>query len=414
MSFSRLVRAAWLIAALIPSSALAQAGNSTISGVVKDATGGALPGASVKVVNEDTGVSVDTVTNDEGLYRVPTLVPGRYRIETNLDGFDPAVRRPVTLEVGQTLANRHHARRGGAVRDGQRLGGGAAARGVADARQSRRSSRARCSTRCRCRIAPPRHWPSLAPGVIMIDTGVGTAENYPIFSVAGGRARNQNFILDGGNAIERGRPDAPAAVDQPAGRRHAGVQGHHQQLRRGVSATRRAVWSTMSTRSGTSQFRGSAFESLQNDALNARNFFATAKPRVRLNQFGGTFGGPITRGTTFFFGTWERTRQLTSETVVSTVPTLLNRAGDFSDLRTAPARPIVIYDPANAPAVCRQCDSREPARPGGGRGAAVLPAAESRRARRPTPTTTSGTANRRSTATFSSAASITGSDRTTC
>ena len=86
-------------------------------------------------------------------------------------------------------------------------------------------------------------------------------------------------------------------------------------------------------------------ESLQNDALNARNFFATTNPRVRLNQFGDTLGGPITRGKTFFFATWERTSQLTSDTIISTVPTLLNRQGDFSDLRNSAGQPILIVDP---------------------------------------------------------------------
>ena len=67
---------------------------------------------------------------------------------------------------------------------------------------------------------------------------------------------------------------------------------------------------------------------------------------MRLNQFGGTLGGPVKRGTTFFFGSWERTRQLTSEPIVSTVPTLLNRAGDFSDLRSSTGLPVAVYDPA--------------------------------------------------------------------
>src|SRR5205085_898136 len=102
---------------------------------------------------------------------------------------------------------------------------------------------------------------------------------------------------------------------------------------------------TMSTRSGTNRFRGSAFESLRNDALDAKNYFAATKPPIRLNQFGGTLGGPVTHGRTFFFGSWERTRQLTSDAIVSTVPTLRNRQGDFSDLRGSGGQPIAIYDP---------------------------------------------------------------------
>ena len=185
---------------------------------------------------------------------------------------------------------------------------------------------------------------SLAPGVIMIDTGTGTAENYPVFSAAGGRARNQNFILDGGNAsnaVGLTRPQQLISLPVDAMQEFKVISNNYS-AEYGHS-TGGVV--TMSTRSGTSQFRGSAFESLRNDALDARNFFATAKPPIRLNQFGGTLGGPIKQSKTFFFGSWERTRQLTSDAIVSTVPTLLNRQGDFSDLRNSAGQPIVIYDP---------------------------------------------------------------------
>src|SRR4029079_705509 len=67
---------------------------------------------------------------------------------------------------------------------------------------------------------------------------------------------------------------------------------------------------------------------------------------IRLNQFGGAVGGPIAKDKTHFFASWEQTRQKTSDTVTSTVPTLLNRQGNFSDLRNSSGQSIVIYDPA--------------------------------------------------------------------
>src|SRR5262245_230620 len=82
----------------------AQSGTSAIAGLVKDASGAAVPGASVKVANEETGIVVDTISNGDGLYRVNALVPGHYRVEVTLDGFQPLVRGPLTLEVGQTMA----------------------------------------------------------------------------------------------------------------------------------------------------------------------------------------------------------------------------------------------------------------------------------------------------------------------
>src|ERR1700675_1367359 len=169
---------------------------------------------------------------------------------------------------------------------------------------------------------------SLAPGVIMIDPGTGTAENYPVFSVAGGRARNQNFILDGGNvsnAVGLTRPQQLPSLPVDAMQEfrvitnnYAAEYGH---------STGGIV--SMSTRAGTNQYHGSLFESLQNDVFNARNFFAPAKAPVRLNQYGGSLGGPIRKDKTHFFVTWEQTRQLISFDTTSTVPTLIERQGDF-------------------------------------------------------------------------------------
>ncbi len=167
---------------------------------------------------------------------------------------------------------------------------------------------------------------ALAPGVVMIDTGAGTAENYPVFTVAGGRPRNQNLPARRRQRDQRRRPHAPAAADQPAGGRDAGVQGHHQQLLGGVRPLHRRRRDACPRAPAPTSFRGSVFESLRNDALDARNFFAQSKPPISLNQFGGTFGGPAVRDRTFFFGTWERTRQLVSNAVVSTVPTLAEPA----------------------------------------------------------------------------------------
>src|SRR5688572_7149613 len=102
----RFVRAAILIvfaAFLFPGVGLAQSGSSTISGTVKDVTGAVLPGATVKVINEETGVSVEVITDEQGSYRAATLVPGQYRVESALDGFETAVRR-IALEAGRALA----------------------------------------------------------------------------------------------------------------------------------------------------------------------------------------------------------------------------------------------------------------------------------------------------------------------
>lgn len=332
-----------LLVLAMPAPLAAQTGSSTISGLVTDDSGAPIPGASVRVVNEETGVAVETGTNGAGLYRVAALVPGTYRVETTLDGFEPAVRRPIRLEVSQTLAIDLTLSVG---RRTESIEVTAAAPLV----ESQSSNVTQTVTREMLAALPlpnraASSLASLAPGVIMIDTGSGTAENYPIFSIAGGRARNQVFMLDGGNATN--------AVGLTRSQQLTSLPVDAMQEFRVISNNYAAEYGhstggilTMSTRSGTNALRGSLFEALRHDGLDATNFFATSKPRIRLNQFGGTLGGPIKRDRTFFFATWERTAQLTSEATVSTVPTLLNREGNFSDLVDNTGQPVVVYDPA--------------------------------------------------------------------
>src|SRR5262245_7437315 len=197
MNVRKLARLAPILFLLVPVALHAQSGNSTISGLVKDSTGGALPGVSIVVRNVATAVSFDAVSNEEGLYRVGALVPGNYRVEASVDAFEPFV-RTVMLAVSQTLAL-------DVTLDVARQSETVSVEATVPLGDSQTSNIAQTETRQMLTALPlPNRAASsllsLAPGVIMIDTGTGTAENYPVFSVAGGRARNQHFILDGGNA----------------------------------------------------------------------------------------------------------------------------------------------------------------------------------------------------------------------
>ena len=92
-----------LLVALIPSVASAQSGTSAISGTVRDSSGIGIPGAIVRIVNEDNQSRVEAVTNTQGAYRAAELAPGRYRVEAIFDGFETAVRRQA-VDAGQTAA----------------------------------------------------------------------------------------------------------------------------------------------------------------------------------------------------------------------------------------------------------------------------------------------------------------------
>src|SRR5262245_44062546 len=101
--FVRVVRAALLAAiVLVPFAALAQT-PATITGVFHDSSGAAVPGATVRITNEENGAVVEFVSADRGAYQSDALEPGKYKIEAILDGFETAVRR-VSLDAGQALA----------------------------------------------------------------------------------------------------------------------------------------------------------------------------------------------------------------------------------------------------------------------------------------------------------------------
>jgi hypothetical protein len=332
-----------ILGVIFSALAAAQSGTSTISGTIKDATGSVIPGAKVKVVNEQTGAQQSTLTNETGLFRAGSLLPGSYRVEVESDGFQKMIRGPVTVEVGQVVALDLALELGKAsetvtVTESQPLTESQTSN-VGQVVNRQMLSGLPLPNRAASSLA------ALAPGVVMIDTGAGTAENYPVFSVAGGRARNQNFTLDGGNvsnAVGLTRPQQLTSLPVDAMQEFKVIANNYS-AEYGHS-TGGIV--TMTTRSGTNQYHGSLFESLQNDVFNARNFFAATRAPVRLNQYGGSFGGPIRKDKTHFFVTWEQTCQLTSFETASTVPTLLNRQGDFSDLRSTAGKLIPIYDPA--------------------------------------------------------------------
>lgn len=320
----------------------AQSGSSTITGTIKDPSGSGIPAAFLKVANEQTGAAINSVTDQNGFFRAVSLVPGSYRVEVESPGFQKLVRERVTVEVDQVLA----------LDLSLQLGKASETVTISEnvpTVEAQSSNVAQVVNRQMLAGLPlPNRAAStlaaLAPGVVMIDTGVGTAENYPVFSVAGGRARNQTFTLDGGNvsnAVGLTRPQQLTSLPVDAMQEFRVIANNYS-AEYGHST---GGIITMSTRSGTNQYHGSLFESLQNDFFNARNFFSTKRAPVRLNQYGATFGGPIRKDKTHFFVTWEQTRQLTSFDTTSTVPTLLNAKGDFSDLRNSAGNLIRIYDP---------------------------------------------------------------------
>ncbi|MBI3281692.1 MAG: hypothetical protein HYZ57_17840, partial [Acidobacteria bacterium] len=138
-----------------------------------------------------------------------------------------------------------------------------------------------------------------------------------------------NYQLDGADNHD---PyfNTPSVFPSPDALDEFAIQTNSYGADRGRNA---GAFMTAVTRSGTNQFHGTLFEFVRNEKLNARNFFANSVPPFKRNQFGGTFGGPIQRNRTFFFGSWQRTTQRSAAgSVTATVPTAEQRRGDFSAL----------------------------------------------------------------------------------
>ncbi len=324
--------AACLLAA---SAAMAQIAGGTLAGDVVDQAGAPVPGATVTVTAVATGTSRTTFTSADGGYVVAGLQPGRYRVQVELAGFRPLTREGVQLATGETIRVDLQLEVGGVAE---------AVTVTADAPLLRTDSSGLGHVVDNQRIVElplnGRSFISLAtlvPGVAMPPPPAA-----PLPRINGGRPRTNEYLFDGISVLqpEPGQvaffPNVDAIQEfkiesnsPPAefGRFNGGVVN-------------------LTTKSGSNVVRGTVFEFLRNESLNARNFFASTnpvKPKFRRNQFGGVLGGPIRRDRTFFFVDYQGQRQTIGRTVISTVPTVLQRQGVFTE--SIGGRVPVIYDP---------------------------------------------------------------------
>jgi hypothetical protein len=340
----RLPLAVLLLAAAVLE---AQTTTSTITGVVKDSTGAAVPQAPVTVINSDSGVAFPAVSNEIGLYRVSSLIPGSYRVEVAAQGFQKFVRSGITVQISQTLQVDLNLQ----VGDIRQV---VDVTGAAPVLESQTSTIGQLVERNMIDGMPMPNRTSTALLALIPGASIqNVTGDIPIFSVAGGRMRNQQFTLDGGNhtntvglAVNQSQVPLPMDAMQEFRVLSNNYSAEYGQSQSGVV--------TLATRSGTNQWHGNLFEYFRNEAIDARNFFSATRPKFRQNQFGGSLGGPIRKDKTHFFVTYERTQQVTGGTAIWTVPSARQRTGDFSQTLNAQGRQIVIYDPSTTQGTVRQ------------------------------------------------------------
>jgi hypothetical protein len=310
----------------------AQAVGATLNGTVTDASGAVVPNATITITNTATGVARTASTNDAGLYSAPNLQPGDYGVTATAAGFATESTK-LTLTVGaqQTL---NLSLKVGTSTQTVEITSAAPNINLVE------STLGGLNTESQIKELPlnGRSWSdlaNLAPGVYSIHEQPLTSsrDRYTRgfgqeLSISGNRPQQNNYRLDGISIMdaEQGAPGSllggNLGVDAISefsvlttnysteyGRAAGGV----------VNAT---------TKSGTNQFHGNAYEFLRNSALDGRNFFDGATvPQFRRNQFGGSAGGPIKKDRVFIFGDYEGLRQVLNATQSSPVPTAAARQG---------------------------------------------------------------------------------------
>jgi outer membrane receptor protein involved in Fe transport len=346
----------WLAAAL---SALAQ--TAQVTGRISDQTGSVLPDAKVTVTNVDNGFKRETVTNSEGFFTVPLLQPGTYQVAVQKNGFKPLVQSGVVLQVEQ-VARLDYTLETGAVTETVNI-----AAAVTAALETETSSLGKVVDQQRIQNLPllgrnPYSLVALVPGARpsagLNDLPVDQISQ-SFVSINGARGNQNEYLLDGA-------PNTAAAQNQPVVFVNPdAVQEFKVETNSFSAQYGRAAGGVFNivTRSGTNEYHGTVYDYLRNDALNANTFFGNRagqkKPPFRFNQFGATIGGPIDfpekvfgpmhydgKNRSFFFGSYEGVRFSQGGTYIGTVPTLLQRNGDFSQTRNAAGAVIPIYDPA--------------------------------------------------------------------
>src|ERR1700681_4019455 len=337
----------------------AQVAGGTITGTVADSSGRLIPNASVSITNVATGINRTVTTNEDGLYIAPNLLPASYELTFAAPGFRTDVRSGIELTVGATVSLNMTMQVGGSKETVQ-------VTTEAPDVQLASSDIGAVVTANTVRELPlnGRSWTDLAtlqPGVNAVTTQVsfrsgddrGNRGFGQQLTISGARPQQNNYSLDGVSLNDY----ANGATGNVLGG-NLGVDAIQEfsVLTRNYSAeygkTSGGVVNA-TTRSGTNQFHGSAYEFLRNSALDARNFFDVVRPPYKRNQFGGAIGGPILKNRTFFFADYEGDREAKGITQIDFVPTLNARMGQLSTgavtVTTAARKYLALFPMPNGP-----------------------------------------------------------------
>ena len=338
---------AFALCAGLASPAWAQFETASVLGTVEDRSGGVVPGATVTLLSLDTGISSAKVSDEKGGYEFASVRIGNYKVSAELQGFAPAVANNVRVNIGARQRVDLTLSPGGMTE-------AVDVTGDVSLLESDSSQRGQTITHEQMVALPlnGREYSSLVLGstgvrLSALNTGSASTVREGSFNVNGLRSTFNNFLLDGldNNAYGTSNQGFSNQVMQPSPDAVAEFQvvtnNMSAEYGRSAGATINVAYA-----SGTNRFKGSAWEFLRDERLNATGAFKPitgVKPPLNRNQFGFVFGGPIVQNRAFFFVDYEGFRQTRENVAFSTIPNLRQRQGilsvDVRDPRTGALYP---------------------------------------------------------------------------
>jgi hypothetical protein len=314
-------------------NAVGQQITASIRGTVLDPSGAVVQAATVTAKQIETGLKREAITDRQGEYVLVELPIGHYQLEVQAKGFQTYLQQGISLDVNETATVGIHLKLGAET---QQVEVNADATLV----QSTVSSLGETVMEHEILDLPldGRNFSQLGllqPGVVPLTPGLleagGPARQNQAYAVDGQRPESNNFMIDGADnesSVDGGfvlKPPIDAIAEFKILSHNANAE-----FGRNTGSTTNIV-----TRSGSNSFHGVAWEFLRNDAMDSSDYFTQSVQPLKQNQFGATFGGPIVKDKTFFFGYYEGFRNRQGETVPATVPSAAERQGNFAQLCTS-------------------------------------------------------------------------------
>jgi hypothetical protein len=323
----------FLMVLLTSLNLAAQQITGSIRGTVLDPSGAIVQSATVTAKQTETGLTRVAVTDRQGGYVLVELPIGHYQLEVQAKGFQKYLQQGISLDVNQTAMVGIHLKLGAET---QQVAVSADAALV----QNTVSSLGETVMEHEILDLPldGRNFSQLGllqPGVLPLTPGLleagGPARQNQAYAVDGQRPESNNFMIDGADnvsSVDGGfvlKPPIDAIAEFKILSHNANAE-----FGRNTGSTTNIV-----TRSGSNSFHGAAWEFLRNNAMDSSDYFTQSVQPLKQNQFGATFGGPIIKDKTFFFGYYEGFRNRQGETVPATVPSIDERQGNFAELCTS-------------------------------------------------------------------------------